>query len=359
MAKSANSNSTMEKLLASLSDKTLSLATGQEIEGRVVFLDKKEIILDLGTKSEGIILSKDIPHNILSSLKVGDTIKAYVAKAENENGQVSLTYDRPQSKTSRERSSFVWNKFLSAKNQNSLLKGTIIEGNYGGFILEVDGVRGFLPGSQIAASLIKKAVQAGDLIGQELIVSVIEIDQRNNRLIFSQKAKTTATGGLSKFKVGQKVQAKILSNLPFATFAQTEDAFAIIFPQEISWQRSEDPSAILKVGQEIEAIILSLDEDLSRLTLSVRQAQEDPFIESSKKYQTEDTVTTTVVATSPIGITFTLEDGLEGFMPSSKLGGTNYELGQKVSCLVDNIDHQRRKILLSPFLTTTKGLIYK
>lgn len=356
--RSKDLNTTMEELLAALVSKNLNLISGQEVTGKVISLDKREIILDLGVKSEGVILSRDIPQNILAAAKIGDIIKAYVERPENENGQVLLTYER-QTKQTREKPSLRWNKFIQAKNQTLELKAAVVEINRGGLILEVDGVRGFLPGSQIGVNFIKQVIPDMDLIGKELIVSVIEIDERSNRLIFSQKRKPDSAKEIDKFKPGEKKKIKITANLAFAAFAQVDDSFGIIFPQEISWQKVEDPATVLKVGEEVEANILSVDNDLGRLTLSIRQAQKDPFTDNSKNYQIDETVSATVAAITQIGVIFNLADGLEGFMPSSKLTGVNYEVGQKVNVRVDSIDSQRRKINLSPFLTTTKGLIYK
>ena len=179
----------MEELLASQTKKLITLYRGQNVEGEIVLITAKDIILDLGAKSEGILPKREFSTLEQKDLKVGDKLKVYVVMVENESGQVSLsTY--PQTRTSNT-SSFKgrgihWAKFIQAQNQKTKLQGKVLEINKGGLIVETQDARGFLPNSQVGFELLSKSGQGMEnLIGQDLTVTVIEIDQDNNKLIFS------------------------------------------------------------------------------------------------------------------------------------------------------------------------------
>lgn len=355
----------MEELLASLSNKILSLQPGQEIEGTVIAIMDKEILLDLSTRSEGVLLKKEIPADILKNLKPGDSLKAFVVQVENESGQTALAFHRPVSTRTRRGGRGVdWTRFVTAKNQGSKLSGQVLEINKGGLILGVDGVRGFLPGSQIGIDGLGKLVASGnDIVEQSLQAYVIEIDQNNNRLIFSQKGMITddVKTKMDHYKSGEGVNdAKIVAVYPFGLVAEFSGVFFMVYPQDIAWEKSEDPTSVFKVGDKVSGQIITVDKDYGRVTLSLKALSEDPFTKIAQNFQTDDVVSATVTALSNQGISFTLKDNMEGFMASNKVPtGTTYEVGQKVSCLVDSVDANRRRINLVPMLTSTEGLIYK
>lgn len=361
----------MEELLASQTKKFITLFRGQSIEGEVVSISEKEITLDLGTKSEGIMPVREIPKETLSALKLGDKLKVYVAVLENESGQVvlSFTYQSKPSQTWSKQSVFQkggrgmnWQRFVNAQNQKSKLSGKVLEINRGGLIVEVDSVRGFLPNSQVGFELLSKSAKGmEDLIGQNISVTVSEVDQNNNKLIFSQRGPVSDTvkANLSKFKENQKTKGKIVAILPFGLVADVSGAEGLVFISEVDWEKVEDLTKLYQIGEEIEVKVLGMDEDLGRLNLSVKQLSEDPFLKLTEIYPTDEVVKATVVSVSEFGVVFKL-DGVEGLLPLSKMDPTtSYEVGKSMSVLVDSVDLQRRRINLAPFITSTAGLIYK
>lgn len=366
----------MEGLLASLPIKSMAIHRGQEITGEIVVLGNKEIIVDLGSKSEGVIPNKDFSNTQLSSLKVGDSVKAFIVETESDSGQIILSlFNQPakvlaprggRSSFNQKQQSF-WNKFVQSMNRNTKLIGKVIEINKGGLIVEVDGIRGFLPSSQIGLqSLGKMQGESGEmseLIGLDLEVYVIEVDQQNNRLIFSQRGQVSEETKikLAGYKSGQKVIGKIVAVLPFGLLIELKDKTeGVVFTAEVSWDRVENLPNLFKVGQDIEACVLSVDESYGRLNLSIKQLSEDPFAKLVENYQTEDTVKGEVVGISETGISIRLNDGIEAFLPSNKIEpGTTYQIGQEVKMQVDSVDKNKRRITLSPIITTTTGLIYK
>ncbi|MCL4365810.1 S1 RNA-binding domain-containing protein [Patescibacteria group bacterium] len=355
----------MEELLASQSKHLITLHRGQPVEGEIVGITEKELTLDLGSKSEGVISTRDIPDSQLKDLKIGSKLKAFVYMVENEYGQTVLS-SSPQNKISTtpfKGHGINWPKFQMAQSQKSKLQGKVNEVNRGGLIVEVMGARGFLPNSQVGFELLSKS-GAGmeELIGQDLTVTVIEIDQANNKLIFSQRGQISpeVKEKLSSFKKDQKVPGKIVAILPFGLVVDVAGAEGLVFISDASWDKIPDLSKAYSVGQELEVLVLGLDEELGRLNLSIKQLSEDPFEKLAKNYPADEVVKATVVSVSEAGVVVQLEDGVEGFLPASKMTpGSTYEAGKTVTLLVDGVDAQRRRINLAPFVTSTAGLIYK
>ncbi len=362
----------MEELLASQTKKLITLSRGQQIEGEVVAITDKEITLDLGAKSEGILQKKELPE-AHKDLKVGDKLKSFVAQQENESGQVILSYQRlaPVRRSegfgrgrfhSRGGRSGDWNKFTQAQNQKTKIQATVIELNKGGLIVEVDGTRGFLPNSQVGFELMSKS-GAGmeNLIGQTLNLIVIEVDSNNNKLIFTQRGQVSdeVKTKLKEFKNGQKSKGKVVAVLPFGLVVDIAGVEGLVFIADVAWEKIEDLSTIFKTGQEIEVVVIGVDGELGRLNLSIKQLLEDPFSKLSEKYSADEVIKAEVALVSENGVSFKL-DGVEGFMSASKMGpDTKYEAGQTVTVLVDSVDANRRKVNLAPFITSTEGLIYK
>lgn len=368
----------MEELLASQPQKLVTLHRGQEVEGEVVNISDKEIILDLGTKSEGVLSSRDIPPDKLKDLKIGDKIGAFVYLPENENGQVVLSLQRQMARPEigragrRPRGRVIdWSKFIAAQNQKSKLQGSILEVNKGGLIVEVGGVRGFLPNSQVGFELLSKAGEAGmeNLIGQALTVSVIEIDTDNNKLIFSQRGQVSEEikEKLASFKKSQKTTGKIVAILPFGLVVDVSGVEGLVFISDVSWERTDDLAKSFMVGHEIEVLVTGLDEELGRLNLSIKQLSEDPFAKVAEKYPTDEVVKGEISSVSEAGVVVKLGEiegpvpsVVEGFLPASKMDpAIRYEVGKELTLLVDSVDTQRRRVNLAPFVTSTAGLIYK
>lgn len=359
----------MEELLAShdTRSKPLKLSRGQEVEGEVVALTDKEITLDLGTKSEGVLGKRDIPESQLKDLKVGSKLKAFVYMPENEHGQVVLSLERKTAHlrggSFRGGKSIDWSRFIQAQNQKSKLSGKVIEVNKGGLIVEVLGVRGFLPNSQVGFELLSKSGEGMEsLIGQDLQVSVIEVDQSNSRLIFSERGQGSneIKNKLKSFKENQKLSGKVVAILPFGLVIDVLGIEGLVFISDVSWEKVEDLSTLFKVGQEIEVMITGMDKDLGRLNLSIKHLTEDPFAKLSQKFAPDEVVKGEITEVTGAGVAVKLEDGVMGFLPASKMDpDSTYEVGKSMSFLVDSVDSQRRRINLAPFITTTAGLIYK
>lgn len=341
MAKISSKPQTMEELLASLPQKSLNLSRGQEVEGVVISVSNKETVLDIGTKAEGVIQGAN-------GYKVGDKIKAYVVDPENESSQVVLSLHPVAARPTRG----------TRLPQGKVLRGKVTELNKGGALVLVEGVRGFLPNSQVGFEFLNRAKD--NIIGQEIPVVATETDAGGDRVIFSQKG--TAQGALERlqgFKNGQKVKGLVSAILPFGLVISLENVSGLVFASDASWEKIEDLNSLFKVGQEVEALVLGMDESLGRLNLSIKQLTEDPFVKISQQFTPDSTVKGEVLQVSESGVVIKLE-GIEGFLPASKMDpAVKYEAGNKLTLLIDSVDVRRRKVNLTPLVTSTAGLIYK
>lgn len=351
---------TMEELLASQNKKFKTLTRGEQIEGKIIAASDHEAILDLGGKSEGVLPKKELPEDF----KIGDRLKVYVVTVENENGQSVLSiFHQTKSQGVYKGHGVNWQKFSQALNQKSRLSGKVLEINKGGLIIDVAGSRGFLPNSQVGFELLSKAGKGmEDLVGQTATITVSEIDQNNNKLIFTQRGQVSPEIKLKlkEFKKDTKSKGQIVATLPFGLVVSVGGVEGLVFIADVAWERVEDLSLIYKTGEEIEVKIIGADEELGRLNLSIKQLSEDPFAKIAQNYPPDEVVKGEVMSQNEAGITFKFKDGVEGLLPASKMElGMSYEKGKSLQLLVDSVDLQRRRINLAPFITSTEGLIYK
>lgn len=370
---------TMEELLASQTKQLINLSRGQQVEGIVIQKTEKELTLDLGAKSEGVL-----PARGSESSKVGDKLKVFVTQTESDSGQVILSLQKSLGFT-RDRQSdggkfhsrggrfSDWNKFMQAQSQKSKLQGTVLEINKGGLIVEVESTRGFLPNSQVGFELLSKSGQGLDkLIGQKMSLTVIEVDSNNNKLIFSQRGQVNeeVKNKLKQFQLNQKVKGKIVAVLPFGLVVSVKDRSSsgrddmgvegLVFISDTSWEKVEDLTKEFTVNTEIEVLVIGIDESFGRLNLSIKQLLQDPFSKLAEKYIPDASVKAEVLSVSEEGVVFKLEQDVESLLPTSKMeAGVTYAVGNKITVLIDSVDTKRRKITLAPFITSTEGLIYK
>lgn len=351
-------NMSMADLLAKQTSQVKAVQRGQEVEGTVVALVGGEIIIDLGTKSEGVFQKKDLSPDQIKNLKVGDKITATVIHPENPSGQVVLGLERAP--TSGRPGSEKFTKFIRAITSKQVFKGRGIEANKGGLVVEVDGVRGFVPSSQISLS---QAANIEDLIGKELDLITLEVEPNQNRLIFTQRTNLSeeSKAKLNALKVGDTVTGTVAAVLGFGVFISLENGVeGLAHISELSWEKVEDPNSLYKVGDELKAKVISIDATSGRANLSVKQLQKDPFTEKAGDIQPEDVIKGKITKITQNGVNVLLKESIEGIIPSNKLAGDEgYEVEKEYNFLVDSIDASKRRINLAPFITSTKDLIYR
>lgn len=264
--------------MASQVTKITKLTRGQQIEGEVVAITDREIILDLAAKSEGTLSTRDIADSVLKDLKPGDKLKVYVVAPENEYGQIILSFtqkrddrDKKPSRGYPQSRGIDWPKFTADMSQKKQLAGVVKESNKGGLIVEVEGNRGFIPHSQLGLEFLGKSVDG--LIGQQISVSVIEVDQSNNKLVFSQKeAESEAFDKLVENIVSDEVvKGEIVKVSEVGVTVKLEDGLEGFLKSSNS-----DLATKYEVGKSMSFLVDSVDSLRKRVNLA-------PFVTSTTR----------------------------------------------------------------------------
>ena len=293
---------------------------GETRQGMIASISSGQILVSVGTKSEGIISGKEydlIPAEELKQLEVGQEIPVYVVNPEDQNGNLVLSFVRA-------REEVAWQEAEDMLASKESINSTIIGYNKGGLLVPMSGLRGFVPASQI--SLSRRAALTGDtpeqrwgtMVGEEIEVCVIEVDRDRRRLIFSERAASTETRETLKERVienleeGAVVKGRVTSLADFGAFVNISGADGLVHLSEISWDRIQHPSEVLKVGQEVDVKIISVDRDKRRIGLSIRQLLPDPWVEKLKKYEVGQLVEATITRLTKFGAFASLEEELEG-----------------------------------------------
>lgn len=364
--------SLMDQLMASYDNRRLSFNRGEQITGEVINITDSEIILDLKAKAEGVLSKKDLSAEKLQNLKIGDKLDVFVVAPETESGQIIVSMFKQEiissrgGRGNRKIDMSKWQKFIQGKETGAQYSGEISEINRGGLIVSIDGIRGFIPSSQVSLRNLSHSGNLSDLTGQNLKLSVIEVDPNNNKLVFSSRPvlNEEEKKQLSSYQVGNEAKGKILAVTPFGLFINIDGTEGIVYPQETTWEAQTEGLDIdltknYKAGAEITAKITGIDENLGRLNLSIRQMEKDPFAEEIEKYQVDDVITGTITNITQNGADVKLEASIPGFITAEKMEGQSYQINQKTNFLVDSVDSKNRRINLALFLTSTVGLIYK
>jgi small subunit ribosomal protein S1 len=355
-------NHNMESLLAQEGLGFDFPTQGEIRQGVIASLVPGQILVSIGTKSEGIITGKEyeqIPPEELASLQVGQEIHVYVLNPEDQNGNLVLSYNRAREEVN-------WKEVEDLKLSHASFHSSIIGYNKGGLIVPLGGLRGFVPASQI--SLSRRAALAGDtpdqrwskMIGEEIDVCVIEVDRERRRLILSERAASTETREMIKERVidelheGDIRTGRVTSLADFGAFVNISGADGLVHLSEISWDRINHPSEVLKVGQEVRVKIISVDKEKKRIGLSIRQLLEDPWIHQVSQFQIGQLVQASITRLTKFGAFARIEGDLEGLIHISEISEKRIEHpkemlkeGDVVTLRIIKIDPENHRIGLS------------
>ncbi|HVZ58312.1 MAG TPA: S1 RNA-binding domain-containing protein [Patescibacteria group bacterium] len=355
--KSSAATSMAELMAKTSSTPVVSLKKGDFIKGILTRLGKKEIFVDIQSKSQAIVLEHDpkMLKNIHSLLKEGQTVEVSVISPESESGQ-------PVVSLRRFISDLIWQHLEALKKSQEKIEVTIQEVTKGGYVsLTKDGITGFLPNSHTTST-------QGTLIpGKTISVSIADLNREDNKIIFSQKTTMTPEefrALLAHFKPGTKVSGEVTSVTSFGYFVTlkipgTESTIdGLIHVSEVAWERSEDSLSLYKVGDVVEVVVIGVDRDSYRIDLSLKRLQADPFEKVKERFPLEKQVSATVLRTEDGNVYVDLGD-IEGLIKKEKVpAGTIYEVGQTVSATVTAHDPRRRRVELTPVLKE-KPLMYR
>jgi small subunit ribosomal protein S1 len=349
----AKATITMDDLLAGADDSVKQLTAGDMITGKVLTLRKHEVLIDLGAQGVGFVPRREVGFS--RALKVGDEVTASVVDSELDNGYSLLSLR----KAAKDRG---WEDVAARQESGEIIEVSPYDANRGGLLVEFEGVRGFLPVSQLSAEHYPRVGSSDKdeilqrlnaLIGQSLKVRILDADRKANKLIFSEKEaiKDGLAARFEKLAVGDAVKGVVTGVVDFGVFVNVEGIEGLVHISEISWERVNNPGDYVKVGQTIEAKIIAIDKD--RLSLSIKQLSEDPWFQEVGQFKPGAEVEGTVTRITPFGAFVQISPAVEALVHVSELGGDDtdpekvFTLNERKSFVVLDIDKDNRKISLS------------
>jgi len=353
----------MEALLRA-SANPISIKRGDVVEGVIVRIDQDEILVDIGLKSEGVLSTKELPpcgYGSFNELHLNDKVLVYVIQPESAEGHAILSLKRAN--TERQ-----WRNAEEQHKSGELLNAKVIDYNKGGLIVDVNGIRGFVPISQIM-NLRREEVAAGGenqetaaklqaMKDKVLQLKIIEINRARNRLILSERLAVQEWRQrrreelLDELKPGE-VRRGVVSNLAnFGAFVDLGGADGLVHISQLAWSRVNHPSEVLHIGQEVEVQVLSVDKDKKKIALSIKRAEVDPWTTVEQRYTPGQLVTGVVTKIAPFGAFARIEDGIEGLIHLSELTPgvdpkTVLHEGAQLQLRILRIDSERRRLGLS------------
>ncbi len=343
---------TMDELLESTDIKTLK--TGDVVEGTVLTVKKHETWIDLGPNGVGTLSRREIGGS--QKLEEGQQVTVSVVDPETDDGQVMLSMRR----AAKDRG---WDELQRLFDSKEIIDISPYDANRGGLLVEAEGIRGFLPVSQLAAGNYPRVSGADKdeilqklnaLVGKTLKVRVLDVSKKDNKLIVSEKEaiKDKLQDRFAKLTVGDEVEGIITGVIDFGAFVNVDGIEGLIHISEISWERVEDPSKYVKVGQTVKAKIIAIDKD--RLSLSLKQMQEDPWLHEVKAFKKGDSVEGKITRITPFGAFVQLSPAVEALVHVSEMSDDDsvdpekiFQLNEKKKFTVIDIDTEGRKIALS------------
>jgi small subunit ribosomal protein S1 len=358
---------TMDELLGGPDAEIRSFKHGDVVEGAVVRIDKDEILVDIGAKSEGVVSNRELAGRHAEAppaLKLGDTVLVYVMQPESDEGHAILSLRR----AGLERK---WRAMQEQFEAGAIIEAPVIDHNKGGLIVDC-GIRGFIPISQIvdfprrpqndqprdAAQEIAEKLQP--FVGRRLRLKILEVNRKANRLILSEKValyeerREKRDELFSSLQVGQKVKGVVRSIAPFGVFVDLGGIDGLVHKSELSWNKVNNPEAGYKVGDEVDAEVIDINHERGRISLSIRRLQPDPWHSTVADYKVGDIIDGTVTKLVNFGAFVRVRDGLEGLIHISELSHARVthpsdvvREGQALKLKIISLDSERHRLGLS------------
>jgi len=347
-------------LLDEQSEKLRSLKHGDTMDGIILAVHEHELVIDIGAKSEGVVLGRDM-HTLTdeerADVVVGATVLVYVMQPEDDQGRVSLSLDRAR----QERS---WRKLQQVADDGVVLETKVINFNKGGLLVNLDGVRGFIPTSQVSGigrgNEVQKQADMARMIGSTVRLKIVEMSRARNRLILSERqanaeSRDSRKGALlSEIAVNDVREGTVTSVCDFGIFVDIGGADGLVHLSELSWSRVRHPSDAYKVGDSTKVMILNIDTEHRRIALSIKRTQTEPWAAVAEAFSVNQVVQGTVTQIAPFGAFVRMSEGVEGLIHSSELTGAAVAAvseGATVTVRIIRVDIPRRRIALSLQIT--------
>lgn len=294
---------------------------GQIVKGKIIHLEKDGALVDIGGKTEAFLPDKEITNKprrvkIEELVQVGEEHEFFILRDECDDEQIILSLKKVDQAQS-------WNKLEEVKRANESITGAVVSVVKGGLILELFGIRGFIPTSQLR--LKNSSVGDNNLLGKSFAVKILEIDSKKNKLILSQKMAIQDEKAdlrektMQNLEPGQPVTGEVVRVTDFGAFIDLGGIDGLLPISEFSWQRVNNPQDVLKVGQQIELKVLKIDRDTNRISLSLKRMQNDPWSELEGKIKDGEIIKGTVSKIANFGAFIEVCPGVEGLLPRSEI----------------------------------------
>jgi len=345
-----------------------NLKYGDTVDGTIMRIDKDEILVDIGAKAEGIVPSREmqsLPAEDRAALHVGSELLVFIVQSEDKEGRAILSVDKARQEKS-------WRVLQTAFEKGDVITARVVNYNKGGLLVNLDGVRGFVPASQVngisRGPETQKQSDMARMVNTDLQLKVIEINRNRNRLILSerqavQEARESKKDELlSRLSEGDVRTGTVSSVCDFGAFVDIGGADGLVHLSEISWSRVKHPSEVLKPGDKVQVSILSIDHDRKRIALSIKRTQSEPWTRAGERYQLGQVVEGTITQLASFGAFARIEDGIEGLIHISEMGDERIQHpkevvaeGDTVQARIIRIDPARKRMGLSLRLNREGG----
>lgn len=358
----SQNNQSMEVLLEDDAFSVELPKSGEIREGTIASVNQSQVLVSIGAKSEGIISGRElevIDDEVRESFEVGQEIPVFVVSPEDSNGNVVLSYKRAQEQ-------MAWTAVEEQMEENEIIESKIIGYNKGGLIVDVQGLRGFVPASQISA--LRRSQAIGDtpeqrwakMVNEPISVRVIEVDRSRRRLICSERAASSESRQSIKERVideleeGEVHTGRVTSLADFGAFVNIMGADGLVHLSELSWDRIQHPKEVLEVGQEVKVKVINIDREKKRIGLSLRALSDDPWRTRIEKFSVGQLVEGVITRLTKFGAFARLESDIEGLIHISEISETRIEHpkevlreGEVVALRIIRIDPEQHRIGLS------------
>ncbi|CAA9293846.1 MAG: SSU ribosomal protein S1p [uncultured Chloroflexi bacterium] len=351
----------MQELLDAEESGVRDVKRGSVVEGVIVHAGADEILVDVGLKSEGVIPGReaaDIEQEIGRRPRAGDRVLVFVLATETSEGHPLLSYRRAGTER-------FWRRAAEQVQTGEVVEARVLEVNRGGVVVDF-GNRAFVPVSQLVTvqrvgdteeEQEQLVQQLQGLVGQKLRLKVIEADRRRNRLILSERQANRELRSqrretlMHELEPGQIRHGRVSNIASFGVFVDLGGADGLVHISELSWSRVKHPSEVVKPGQEVDVFVISVDRDAKKIALSLRRAQDDPWLSIEDRYPLNSVVEGEVIKQAQFGVFVKVEDGVEGLVHNSEIAPSDRRILQEGSVMpfrVISIDMDRRRLRLAP-----------
>jgi small subunit ribosomal protein S1 len=351
----AEDSGLMKDLVLNESIKPLEI--GELIEGTVLTIDKMEMFVEIPLYGTGIIFGREFMNarDMIKNINVGDMVKAKIVERENDRGYIELSLKEA-------RQALVWSDAEKAMKSEQVLELPIKEANKGGLIVEWQGIAGFLPASQLRSENYPRVDDGNKddilkelkkLVGKKLSLSIIGVNPKEGKLIFSEKGNTKEDKKeiITKYHVGDELDCEVTGVVDFGIFLKVENGLeGLVHISEIDWSLVEDPRTMYKLGDKVKAKVIEIKD--GKISLSIKALKENPWTRVAKKYKKDDTVTGVVIKFNKHGALASIEEGVSGLVHVSEFGDDKklkeaLSLGKSYEFKITLFDPKEHKMTLS------------